>query len=66
MATGKRDYRRPDYCRAEEPNECTDCQATIRGNDPVNGVCQARYGCAPPDYGLRLILVDRDTGSLVE
>lgn len=58
------DMARPNYCRADETiDPCPDCGATVSGNDRVHGVCQARYPQpARTDYGLRLILVDRDTG----
>jgi hypothetical protein len=32
------------------------CGATVRGDDRVRGVCQARYGYREP---LRLILIDK-------
>jgi len=56
---------RPDYCRAKEPDPCKDCGATVEGKDSVRGICQARFSGPPPEernYGLRIILVDRDTG----
>ncbi len=47
-------------CHEEKPDPCPLCGATVSGDDKVNGICQ--YPDTPPtDYGLRLILVDRDT-----
>lgn len=53
---------RPRYCpcRDETPDPCPACGATVDGNDAVRGVCQAWGGAPPSDYGLSLILVDRD------
>lgn len=50
------------YCRAtEEEDPCPDCGASV-----ATGRCGARKPGPPPvDYGLRLVLVDRDTGELV-
>ena len=48
-------------CYAEEPDPCPKCGATVSGNDRVNGVCQ--YPDPPPlDYGIRIGLVDKETG----
>jgi hypothetical protein len=33
----------------------------VKGDDPVHGLCQARKQ-RPIDYGLRLVVTDRDTG----
>jgi len=43
---------------------CPACGATEKGDDPRRGVC-AGLPAPPTDYGIRLILVDRDTGELV-
>lgn len=60
--------KRPLYCPCEDetPDPCPACGATIKGDDPVNGVCQALRGAPPTDYGLRLVLIDRNTGKEVE
>lgn len=51
-------------CREETPDPCPLCGATVSGDDPRRGVCQ--YPDPPPtDYGIRLVLVDRDTGEIV-
>ena len=58
---------RPRHCPClnESPDPCPACGATVGGNDSVRGVCQATHRHAPSDYGLRLIVVDRDTGLCV-
>lgn len=58
---------RPDYCPCEDelPDPCPACGATVKGDDPVRGVCQARRGAKPSDYRLSLILVHRDSGEIV-
>jgi hypothetical protein len=60
---------RPLYCPCEneQSDPCPACGATVEGNDPVHGVCQAlRKGYPPSLYGLKLILVDRETGRPIE
>lgn len=59
--------RRPKYCpcHEERPDPCPACGATVSGKDAVHGVCQATHGMPPSDYGLRLILVDKETGAPV-
>lgn len=56
--------KRPDYCRVtEDQDPCLACGATKSGNDPVRGLCQARYRGAPPNEGYPLIiLTDKATG----
>lgn len=51
---------RPRYCPCEEetPDPCPACGATVKGDDAVHGVCQAWGGAPPPDYGLRIVLID--------
>ena len=58
---------RPLYCPCMEqtPDPCPACGATVSGMDQVHGGCQATGGAPPTDYGLRLIVIDRDTGMLV-
>ena len=58
---------RPDYCPCENetPDPCPACGATAEGNDPVRGVCQARFMGPPPRSLLDLVLVDRTTGEIV-
>lgn len=53
---------RPDVCPCHEgqPDPCPACGATVKGDDPVNGVCQAK-GPPATDYGLRIILIDKRT-----
>jgi hypothetical protein len=48
-------------CDKEEPNPCPACGATIEPQDKFPfGCCQLPP--KPTDYGIRLILVHRDTG----
>ena len=56
--------QRPRYCPCyeETPDPCPACGATVSGSDPVRGVCQATHKRPPSDYGLSLILIDRNTG----
>ena len=51
-------------CEKEEPNPCPACGATVSGNDPVRGVCQARYGFHRSP-GVQLVLIDKKTGEIV-
>lgn len=53
----------PEFCPCEhgKPDPCPACGATVKGDDPVHGLCQARKQ-RPIDYGLRLVVTDRDTG----
>lgn len=56
---------RPLYCPdLEEDKPCPACGATVEGNDPVHGVCQAiRSGPDPrTNQTVRLVLIDRETG----
>jgi len=57
---------RPDYCPCENetPDPCPACGATVSGNDPVRGVCQARKGYRH-DPGVQLVLIDKRTGEVV-
>jgi hypothetical protein len=56
---------RPRYCpcKEETPDPCPACGATVAGNDPVRGVCQATHGKKKPD--VLLVLVDKNTGEIV-
>lgn len=58
---------RPDYCPCEneKPDPCPACGATVEGNDPVRGVCQARSMSRPPEPLVRLVLIDKRTGDIV-
>lgn len=58
---------RPDYCpcREETPDPCPACGATVSGDDPVRGVCQARKSGPPPSPMVQLILIDKETGEVV-
>lgn len=55
---------RPDYCEIPGDDQpggrepCPQCGATYEGNDPVRGVCQARYGHRPKSY-IRIVLIDK-------
>jgi hypothetical protein len=54
---------RPEYCPCiddETHPVCPACPATVAGNDPVNGVCQARRSGRPPYPLVEIILVRRD------
>lgn len=58
--------KRPDYCRADDESvPCPDCGATADANDPVNGVCQARFSGPPPEPLVRVVLVDKRTGEIM-
>ena len=61
---------RPDYCAIPEgqpgsDGPCPACGATISGDDPVRGVCQARHNGPPPRPLLELVLLDKRTGEVV-
>lgn len=58
---------RPPYCpcKDETPDPCPACGATVEGNDPVRGVCQARSMRPPPEPFLHLDLIDKNTGEVV-
>jgi hypothetical protein len=58
--------QRPQYCPCKDdtPDPCPACGATIEGNDPVRGVCQARYGYKPEPL-VHLVLIDKETGEIV-
>ena len=51
-------------CNNDAPDPCPLCGATLRGDDPVRGICQ-HPDPPPTDYGLRLVLIDRETGKIV-
>ena len=54
------------YCDAKEDEDpCPCCGATLSGNDPVRGVCQARYNRPRPTPLLEIVLIDRRTGKVV-
>ena len=59
--------KRPDYCPCENdlPDPCPACGATIAGNDPVRGCCQARHNCYPPRSLLDFVLIDKGSGEIV-
>ena len=58
---------RPEYCEAppEESGLTCICGATVEGNDPVRGVCQARRNYPKPQPLVTLVLVDKVTGEIV-
>lgn len=58
--------KRIEYCPCDNdaPDPCPACGATLSGDDPVRGICQAeslRYPFENP----KIILVHRDTGEPV-
>ena len=57
---------RPLYCPPLDENlSCPECGATVEGNDPVQGVCQAiRSGPAPKPL-VEIVLIDQKTGKVV-
>jgi hypothetical protein len=57
---------RPKYCpcESETPDPCPACGATVEGNDPVRGVCQAWRGYRRTS-DVQLVLIDKETGAVV-
>lgn len=57
----------PEYCPCENemPDPCPACGATVSGNDPVEGICQARNPSPRPDYSITIGLVRRGTGEFI-
>jgi hypothetical protein len=57
----------PDYCPCEDeqPDPCPACGATVKGDDPVRGVCQARHNSRRPEPLLEWGLKDKKTGEIV-
>ncbi len=54
---------KPDYCpELRDDEDCSVCGATVAGDDPVNGVCQARFRGSAPAPLVEIILVHKDTG----
>lgn len=56
---------RPDYCPDTPGDPCEACGATLSGNDPVRGVCQARFNGPAPRPLLEFVLVDKRSGEVV-
>lgn len=58
---------RPEYCPCEEetPDPCPACGATVAGDDPVRGICQARRLGPPPRPLVEFVLVDKATGEVI-
>lgn len=62
---------RPEYCMIPDEGQpgwdaaCPGCGATIEGNDPVRGICQARRSGPPPRPLLEFVLVDKRTGEVI-
>lgn len=57
---------RPEYCHSNPvPDPCPLCGATVSGDDPVHGVCQARNTRPRPQSILDFVLVDRESGEIV-
>jgi len=55
---------RPKYCPCENQiDPCPACGATIEGNDPVRGVCQATHGIEPSSLFelVEIVLIDKYT-----
>ena len=61
---------RPDYCPDEVDDRfdvpCPACGATINGDDPVRGVCQARFNGRRPRPYIEVVLIDRQAASLAK
>ncbi len=52
---------RPDYCPdLNEDEDCPACGATVDGNDPVRGICQAKHSGPVPKPLVELILIRRN------
>jgi len=58
---------RPQYCEAppEESGVPCICGATVEGNDPVRGVCQARFNGPKPQPLIQIVLIDKVSGEVV-
>ncbi len=66
---------RPEYCPELDADDsvfpigphrpCPACGATVSGNDPVRGVCQARKPGPKPQPLVLLVLIDKETGEVV-
>lgn len=59
-----RDYK---WCVAppEETGLPCRCGATVSGNDPVRGVCQALNPRPKPEPYIRLVLTDKLSGEII-
>ena len=58
----------PYWCEAPDEETglpCPACGATIEGNDPVRGICQAVSGRPKPEPILYFALQDKETGEIV-
>ena len=56
------DADRPEYCPCVDEQThpvCPACPATVAGNDPVHGVCQAKRSGPPPRPLIELVLIHR-------
>jgi hypothetical protein len=55
---------RPEYCPCEDDSvdPCPACGATVKGDDKVHGMCQAKHQRAPSSWVPQIILVDKKTG----
>lgn len=55
------------WCEAlpEETGLPCACGATIEGNDPVRGCCQALNNRPKPEPYIRLVLTDKRTGEII-
>lgn len=51
-------------CNDDKPDPCPACGATVSGNDPVRGICQALHGYRR-EPAIRLVLMDRTSGEIV-
>lgn len=52
-------------CQDDEPATCPACGATVSGNDPFEGRCQARHQGPEPRALVNLVLIDKRTGEIV-
>ena len=58
---------RPMYCPdLKEDEDCPACGATVKGDDPVGGVCQARLSGPAPTPLVEIIMVRRDPPPCVQ
>ena len=58
---------KPNYCPCENESltPCPACGATVSGNDPVRGVCQAKHGVKPDAPSVIVVLINRRTGEII-
>jgi hypothetical protein len=58
---------RPEYCPCDDDSTdpCPACGATVKGDDPVNGFCQARHQGPKPWRPVEFVLTDKRAGKIV-